>query len=187
MLGCLLSLNSLHGDYMPRCGGTCISCISVRYSKMTLKRTDKLNGPQYLVTARRMGKVMFLVCSPRGGGYPSQVPSPFPRLWSRVLFKGVPQFLVPCPFREGIPSLWSHVPSRGVPQSCHRSCQEGTPRTPHPPPPPTSQNWSTPPPFSQDWGASPRPGTGYSVGGMPRAVSHRTFLFLIDNRCSCIA
>ena len=78
-----------------------------------------------------------------GAGYPRQVNSPFPRLWSQVL-PGV------------YPFLWSHVPSGGTPVSGPMSPPGGTPvlsqvllwggggfpRTrPH-----SGQDWGTPPP-----------------------------------------
>ena len=47
---------------------------------------------------------MLSVCPPPGaGGYPSQVPSPFDRLWSQVLSKGVPPVSGPVSLPGGSP------------------------------------------------------------------------------------
>ena len=74
---------------------------------------------------------MFKVCSGEGGGWwnPIQVPSPFPRLCSKVL-PSLPQSMVPCFFWGEVPKslvpcpFWGEVPQSlvpclfwGVPQS----------------------------------------------------------------------
>ena len=66
---------------------------------------------------RRIGEGnVFSLSVHLGGGYPSQVPNPFPRLWFQV-------FLGQCP------SLWSHVPSWGVPQSLVPWSFQGVPQS----------------------------------------------------------
>ena len=101
---------------------------------------------------------MFSVClSPEG--YLSQVPSPFPRLWSQVLSGGTP-VSGPMSLLGGYPNLWSHVLS-GVPQSLVPCPFWGYPRAGVPPARtgvPPSQNWGTPQPGLD----TPQPGLGYS-------------------------
>ena len=93
---------------------------------------------------------MFSVCSPEGGGgYPSQVPSPFPRLWSQVLSGRVSQSLFPCPF-----------------QGPARAMEWGTSRTgvsPSRTGVPSGQDWGTPLPPARTR-VSPQPGLGFPPG-----------------------
>ena len=116
----------------------------IQWLFLSIASSQSRNGSlvsRIVVTAhiRRMwqGNVFSLFTPGGGGVYPSQVPSPFPRLWSQVLSGGT-HYLVPCPF-WGVPQSWS-----GVPQSWQG---EWVPRDRGTPP---SQNWCTP------W-----PGLGY--------------------------
>ena len=110
---------------------------------------EELTELPFLVRASEgCGKVILSLFRPRW--YPSQVPSPFPKLWSQVL-------------SEGYPTICSHVPS-GV----------GYPRTWYPsprPPPPPSQDWGTPPPC-QGWGTLRPSGTGYPQEDFPVEQVH---------------
>ena len=144
---------------------------------------------------RRMGKVMFSVCPPLGGGGGGGEGYHSPRLFPRSLVPGLFQggTLVPGSFQ----GLWFLVlsggtpvpgggypsPGQGVPQSQWR----GTPvlaggtaqaRT-GVGYPPARTGVGYPPWSGQAWGTPPPLGTGYTVGGMPRAVSRRrTFLIV---------
>ena len=107
--------------------------------------SDPMKYFQHLLppASKGWGKVMFSVCSHLG--VPSQVPSPFSRLWSQVLSGRVSHYLVPCPFWGGrVPHSWSggRYPTTG--QGYPTSQDLGT----------LTHNWDTP---SQDWG-SPPPG-----------------------------
>ena len=78
------------------------SCCFLTIYKCLSSKKPEGRPTQFLPpTSQGWGKVKFSVCSPPGGGgggggYLSQVPNPFPKLWSKVLSGGYPDF-------------WSHI------------------------------------------------------------------------------